>query len=146
MKKIPDATCAKPPTTLVACQPSRVSSSSVIQRFLKQTATSNGNISWLILITLTERIALYELVLLKHWFVCVCRGIQDDQDLISDFPPQFTMRLRDRRVQMTYPVRLTCQIAGRPTPELVWSKDGEELKQDGKNSQRTFTQFGPLGW
>ncbi|KAJ9593668.1 hypothetical protein L9F63_014779, partial [Diploptera punctata] len=61
------------------------------------------------------------------------RGIQEDQDLISDYPPQFTMRLRDRRVQMTYPVRLTCQVAGRPTPEVVWSKDGEELKQDDRH-------------
>ncbi|XP_069686561.1 titin homolog isoform X2 [Periplaneta americana] len=58
------------------------------------------------------------------------RGIQDDQEPITDTPPQFTMRLRDRRVQMTYPVRLTCQVVGRPTPELTWSKDGEPIKAD----------------
>ncbi|PNF38132.1 hypothetical protein B7P43_G14601, partial [Cryptotermes secundus] len=57
-------------------------------------------------------------------------GIQDDQEPDADTPPQFTMRLRDRRVQMTYPVRLTCQVVGRPAPELTWSKDGEALKQD----------------
>lgn len=62
--------------------------------------------------------------------VC-CSGIQDDQEAVTDTPPQFTMRLRDRRVQMTYPVRLTCQVAGRPPPEMTWSKDGEVIKQDG---------------
>ncbi|XP_066996546.2 titin homolog isoform X2 [Anabrus simplex] len=62
------------------------------------------------------------------------RGIQEDEGLATDSPPQFTMRLRDRRVQMTYPVRLTCQVAGRPTPELVWSKDGQELKQDERHT------------
>jgi len=46
-------------------------------------------------------------------------------------PPQFTMRLRDRRVQMTYPVRLTCQVAGCPAPEVTWSKDGDVVKEDG---------------
>lgn len=41
------------------------------------------------------------------------------------------MRLRDRRVQVTYPVRLTCQIIGQPTPEITWSKDGENISGDG---------------
>lgn len=49
-----------------------------------------------------------------------------------DTPPQFTMRLRDRRVQMTYPVRLTCQAVGFPYPSVIWAKDGEIVKQDGK--------------
>lgn len=44
----------------------------------------------------------------------------------------FTMRLRDRRVQMTYPVRLTCQMIGSPTPEVKWYHDGKELNQDGE--------------
>ena len=51
----------------------------------------------------------------------------------QEVPPQFTMRLRDRRVQMTYPVRLTCQVAGWPKPEVVWSKDGHEVLRDGKS-------------
>jgi hypothetical protein len=63
-----------------------------------------------------------------------CSGIQDDQELAADMPPQFTMRLRDRRVQMTYPVRLTCQVVGRPVPELTWSKDGNAIKQDGMSA------------
>ncbi|KAG8038190.1 hypothetical protein G9C98_006515 [Cotesia typhae] len=42
-------------------------------------------------------------------------------------PPEFTMRLRDRRVQATYPVRLTCQVTGYPEPEVTWYKYREEL-------------------
>nr|XP_046469209.1 titin homolog isoform X3 [Neodiprion pinetum] len=48
-------------------------------------------------------------------------------------PPQFTMRLRDRRVQMTYPVRLTCQVIGHQTPEVVWYKNGREIRQDASH-------------
>lgn len=45
------------------------------------------------------------------------------------------MRLRDRRVQMTYPVRLTCQVSGHPEPEVTWYKNREELFQDGKKRE-----------
>ncbi|XP_045034081.1 myosin light chain kinase, smooth muscle isoform X2 [Daphnia magna] len=34
--------------------------------------------------------------------------------------PQFTMRPRDRRVQLTFPVRLTCQLIGCPKPDVTW--------------------------
>ncbi|XP_025602051.2 titin homolog isoform X2 [Athalia rosae] len=54
-------------------------------------------------------------------------GSQDER------PPQFTMRLRDRRVQMTYPVRLTCQVIGDPTPLVTWYKNGKEIQQDGSH-------------
>lgn len=53
-------------------------------------------------------------------------------DETEDRPPQFTMRIRDRRVQMSYPVRLTCQVAGHPAPEVTWYKDSAEIRQDGK--------------
>lgn len=49
----------------------------------------------------------------------------------EDRPPQFTMRIRDRRVQTTYPVRLTCQVIGYPVPEITWYKNGTEIVQDG---------------
>nr|CAD7399302.1 unnamed protein product [Timema cristinae] len=58
--------------------------------------------------------------------------LEDESDV--DGPPQFTMRLRDRRVQMTYPVRLTCQVVGRPTPEITWRKDGHEVRQDERHA------------
>ncbi|XP_046388866.1 titin homolog [Ischnura elegans] len=53
-----------------------------------------------------------------------------DKGMATECPPQFTMRLRDRRVQMTYPVRLTCQVAGIPRPEVVWHKDGNQIKPE----------------
>ncbi|XP_047350165.1 titin homolog isoform X6 [Vespa velutina] len=48
-------------------------------------------------------------------------------------PPQFAMRLRDRRVQVTYPVRLTCQIMGYPAPEITWFKNAVEIIQDERH-------------
>lgn len=46
--------------------------------------------------------------------------------------PQFTMRLRDRRVQCTYPVRLTCQTLSVPSATISWQKDGVDLKEDNR--------------
>lgn len=48
--------------------------------------------------------------------------------------PQFTMRLRNRRVQIFYPVRLTCQIIGYPKPVVLWLKNEEILKKNGNNN------------
>jgi Immunoglobulin I-set domain len=45
------------------------------------------------------------------------------------------MRLRDRRVQMTYPVRLTCQIIGYPHPEIIWHKDNEPITFGGTKTR-----------
>ncbi|KAL0100118.1 hypothetical protein PUN28_019519 [Cardiocondyla obscurior] len=51
----------------------------------------------------------------------------------EDRPPHFTMRIRDRRVQTTYPVRLTCQAIGHPVPEITWYKNGIEIDQDDRH-------------
>ncbi|XP_063987212.1 uncharacterized protein LOC135167689 isoform X2 [Diachasmimorpha longicaudata] len=48
-------------------------------------------------------------------------------------PPEFTMRLRDRRVQATYPVRLTCQVDGNPEPTITWFKDEEKIDIEVEN-------------
>lgn len=45
------------------------------------------------------------------------------------------MRLRDRRIQATYPVRLTCQAVGWPPPDITWFKDSNEITvENGKYS------------
>ncbi|OXU28408.1 hypothetical protein TSAR_000837, partial [Trichomalopsis sarcophagae] len=54
--------------------------------------------------------------------------------LTEDGPPQFTMRLRDRRVQTSYPVRLTCQAFGCPEPEVTWFKDGKPVIETSTRS------------
>ena len=45
--------------------------------------------------------------------------------------PQFTMRLRDRRVQVGFPIRLTCQIVGVPKPDIQWFRDDIPMCPDG---------------
>lgn len=42
------------------------------------------------------------------------------------------MRLRDRRIQASYPVRLTCQAIGFPKPQIIWYKGSEMITQNGK--------------
>lgn len=58
--------------------------------------------------------------------------------LTEDGPPHFTMRLRDRRVQTSYPVRLTCQVFGCPEPEVTWFKDNEKVIE---TSEQNFISF-----
>ncbi|XP_014296942.2 titin isoform X1 [Microplitis demolitor] len=55
------------------------------------------------------------------------RKMKSSEVANEERPPEFTMRLRDRRVQATYPVRLTCQVTGYPEPEVTWYKYREEL-------------------
>ncbi|XP_017147184.1 muscle M-line assembly protein unc-89 isoform X11 [Drosophila miranda] len=60
---------------------------------------------------------------------------------VGDSLPIFTMRLRDRRVQVTYPVRLTCQIVGYPVPEILWYKDEELINADRRHLITADGQF-----
>ncbi|XP_075991256.1 uncharacterized protein LOC142986608 isoform X6 [Anticarsia gemmatalis] len=66
------------------------------------------------------------------------------QDVVGEFAPQFTMRLRDRRVQATYPVRLTCQVVGNPPPTLTWFKDGEDVAFDSRRCKYQDEHFHTL--
>ncbi|XP_068630255.1 uncharacterized protein [Battus philenor] len=65
-------------------------------------------------------------------------------DVDGDFPPQFTMRLRDRRVQATYPVRLTCQLIGRPSPLVTWYKNDQEVINDDRHTKSQDELFHTL--
>lgn len=58
--------------------------------------------------------------------------IENESKSVEEMLPIFTMRLRDRRVQVTYPVRLTCQVLGYPKPELTWYKDDIELHNSNR--------------
>lgn len=55
--------------------------------------------------------------------------------------PQFTMRLRDRRIQITYPVRLTCQAVGWPAPKVKWYKNGIEIPENDHYSMWSEDNF-----
>jgi hypothetical protein len=45
--------------------------------------------------------------------------------------PEFTMRLRSRRIEVSYPVRMTCHVDGNPQPTINWFKDGELIESGG---------------
>lgn len=64
-----------------------------------------------------------------------------DIEQLDEMLPQFTMRLRDRRVQCTYPVRLTCQVLSVPQPTIQWYKDGIKLVEDDRLAFLQEDQF-----
>lgn len=68
----------------------------------------------------------------------------DMENLQDEMLPQFTMRLRDRRVQCTYPVRLTCQAIGVPLPDVAWFKDDIKLVEDDRIAFLQEDQFSTL--
>ena len=39
-----------------------------------------------------------------------------------------SVRLADQRVTEGQPLTLHCRVEGEPTPELVWYKDGEQIR------------------
>ncbi|XP_055846057.1 titin-like [Episyrphus balteatus] len=57
----------------------------------------------------------------------------DNVAALGETIPIFTMRLRDRRVQVTYPVRLTCQVMGYPRPEITWYK-GDDVVEESRRT------------
>lgn len=72
------------------------------------------------------------------------KSVEMDFDNLDEMQPQFTMRLRDRRVQCTYPVRLTCQALGVPAPAVIWFKDGIKLVEDDRIAFLKEDQFSTL--
>lgn len=72
------------------------------------------------------------------------KSLETDADNLDEMLPQFTMRLRDRRVQCTYPVRLTCQALGVPFPVVSWFKDGIKLSEDERIAFLQEDQFSTL--
>lgn len=47
------------------------------------------------------------------------------------------MRLRDRRIQTSYPVRLTCQAIGFPLPDITWYRNSEIITRSGELHQES---------
>lgn len=39
---------------------------------------------------------------------------------------------------MGYPVRLTCQVIGHPTPTVVWLRDGKVIEENRKINIKVF--------
>lgn len=72
------------------------------------------------------------------------QNVEAELENLDEMLPQFTMRLRDRRVQCTYPVRLTCQALGVPFPTVLWFKDGNKLIEDDRVAFLQEDQFSTL--
>lgn len=70
--------------------------------------------------------------------------VETDMENVDEMLPQFTMRLRDRRVQCTYPVRLICQAVSVPAPIVTWFKDGCKLIEDERIAFFQEDQFSTL--
>lgn len=49
--------------------------------------------------------------------------------------PQFNLRLRDRKVQLGHPLRLTCQVSGVGHIRVNWEKDGQSVRETAFTSQ-----------
>ncbi|KAI5729840.1 hypothetical protein M8J76_007197 [Diaphorina citri] len=69
------------------------------------------------------------------------RKITQEACPIVNTAPQFTMRLRDRRVQVSYPVRLTCQIVAFPVATVTWAKDDAQILPDDRHDFITDGNF-----
>lgn len=74
------------------------------------------------------------------------KNVETDLEHLSDdeILPQFTMRLRDRRVQCTYPVRMSCQVLAIPQATIEWHKDGIKLCEDERFAFLQEDQFSTL--
>uniref|UniRef100_A0A914I5C8 Muscle M-line assembly protein unc-89 n=1 Tax=Globodera rostochiensis TaxID=31243 RepID=A0A914I5C8_GLORO len=61
-------------------------------------------------------------------FVRVDEGIETRAPVEEATPAQISVKLADQRVQEGQPLKLHCKVEGIPTPELVWYKDGEQVR------------------
>ncbi|KAK0181087.1 hypothetical protein PV327_003402 [Microctonus hyperodae] len=89
-------------------------------RYVCEATNSAGRVSTFARVQVVEDIKIVEADL-------KLRTMRSSEIMNEERPPEFTMRLRDRRVQATYPVRLTCQVTGCPEPEVTWYKYREEI-------------------
>nr|CAH0104353.1 unnamed protein product [Daphnia galeata] len=70
----------------------------------------------------------------------------DDLNFSSDkttmMAPQFKMRPRDRRVQVTFPVRLTCQVIGFPKADVTWYHNDNAIIIGGDDDRHSYSVDG----
>ncbi|XP_075532272.1 obscurin isoform X7 [Dermacentor variabilis] len=59
-------------------------------------------------------------------------------------PPKFVKPLEPVEVVEGYPARLETSLAGQPTPDTEWQKDGKPLIPDGKKIKETKTPSGDV--
>ncbi|CDS41841.2 expressed conserved protein [Echinococcus multilocularis] len=64
--------------------------------------------------------------------------------LPEEFPPRFSLSLRNRFIQDGHSVKLTCTADGNPSPQLTWFKDGHQIERGGDYDIQTMLGISSL--